>query len=408
MTTGIAAEDRASSDTATAPALSGRALGMLGPGGDDGWGVLYRARRLEAAGETVVNLAVGDHDIHTDPAILDAMDASARAGHLGYTSVAGILPLRQAVAARLSRGGVPIGPEAVQITTGGQGALFTAIMVALDPGQSCLLLDPFYASYEQTVRAASGEPIAVPTRAEDGFQPDVAAIAAALRPDTRAILINTPNNPTGVVYARERLEALGALCRRHGLWLISDEVYESQVFDGAHVSPRDLPGLAGHCLVVGSLSKSHAMTGARLGWLAGPEEAVARGGDLATAMVYGLPGFIQDAGLAALRDHAAVEQAIAARYRARRDAVMESLGNAGAVRAARPAAGMYVLLDIRATGLSGSAFAERLLEETRIAAMPGESFGRAAAGHLRVALVKPEAELSAAIATIRAFAERLA
>ncbi|MBK0400827.1 pyridoxal phosphate-dependent aminotransferase [Limibaculum sp. M0105] len=389
--------------------LSQRISGIVGQGGDDGWSVYYRARELAEAGHPIVMLTVGDHDIKTDPAILDAMRDSQQRGDLGYPPVTGSAALRRAIAERVSaRTMHPARPAEVQVVPGGQAGLFAALVATLDPGQSCVVLDPYYATYVQTVRAAGGRAIVVPTDAEDGFQPEAARIEAALAPDTRAILLNTPNNPTGAVYAPDLLEAIADLCRRRDLWLISDEVYDVQVHVGRHASPRDLPGMAGRTLVVNSLSKSHAMTGSRIGWVLGPEDAIARMGELATTTTYGVPGFIQDAAVFALTQGAQIEEAIALRYRRRRDAVLESLGNARAVRANAPAGGMYVMLDIRPTGLSGLDFAHRLLDAEGIAVMPGESFGTAAAGHLRVALTRPEAVLRDALGRLVDFARRIA
>jgi len=387
--------------------LSTRIRQVVGGNGDDGWSVYYRARDMMAAGKPVVMLTIGDHDIKTDGAILDAMKASMAAGNLGYSPVTGSLALRTAIAARVGAAGTVTTPDNVLVTPGGQAALYAAMIATLDAGQSCIVLDPFYATYLQTVRAASARPVIVPTRADEGFQPDIGAIEAAIAPDTRAILINTPNNPTGAVYRRDRLAALAALCRARGIWLISDEVYDIQIHAGEHVSPRDLPDMAGRCLVVNSLSKSHAMTGSRLGWVLGPEDAIARIAELATTTTYGVPGFIQDAGVFALTEGDEIERGIAARYARRRQVALDALGNGPGYRAVPPEGGMYLMLDIRETGLSGVAFAERLLDEEAIAVMPGESFGHATAGHLRIALTQPEAALGAALGRIAAFASGL-
>ncbi len=385
--------------------LSRRIRGIVA-GGDDGWSVHYRGQALRAAGEPVVLLTVGDHDILTDASILGAMKAAMDAGKLGYSAGMGILPLRDAIAARVTaRREVAAARENVIVTPGGQAAIFAAMTAVLDPGQSCVVLDPHYATFAQTVRAAGGRPIVVPTPADQGFQPDAALIEAALVPDTRAILVNTPNNPTGAVYTAERLAAVADLCRRHDLWAISDELYEGQVHEGRHVSLRDLPGMAERTMVIGSMSKSHAMTGSRIGWLVGPAEAVTRLGDLATTTTYGVPPFIQDAALHALTGGEAIEADIAARYARRARAAVEAVGNGRGVRAVRPQGGMYLMLDIRETGLSGNEFAGRLLEAEKIAAMPGESFGSAAAGHLRIALTVPEAELREALGRIARFAQ---
>ena len=389
--------------------LSARIRCIVGSSGDDGWSVYYRARDLIAAGRPVVMLTVGDHDVKTDRAILDAMRASQLAGNLGYSVGEGSLALRTAIADRVTaRTTTPATPRQIQVTPGGQAALYSSLVAVLEPGESsCVVLDPYYATYLQTVRAVGGRSILVPTLAEDDFQPDPARIEAALAPDTRAILINTPNNPSGAVYTRDRLDRIAELCRRRDLWLISDEVYDMQVHEGAHLSPRDLPGMAERTLVVQSLSKSHAMTGSRIGWLLGREDAIARVRELATTTTYGVPGYIQDAATFALTEGAAIEAEITARYRRRRDAVLATLGESEAVRARAPQGGMYLMLDIRPTGLSGIDFAARLLDEEEIAVMPGESFGQAAAGHVRVALTRPEAVLRDALERLAAFAERV-
>ena len=389
------------------PALSRRIRGIV-PGNADGWEIYVKARRMRAEGQPVVMLSIGDHDIKTDAKVLEAMFNSARGGHLGYAAVPGTLALRQAIADRVTaRGGPPATPDNVIVTSGGQGALFASMMAALDPGDACVVLDPFYASFDMTVRAASGEPIIVQTRAEDGFQPDAATIEAALTDRARAILINSPNNPTGAVYARDRLQAVADLAKRRDLWVISDELYESQVHDGAHVSIRDLPGMAERTFLIGSMSKGFAMTGARLGWAVAPDFPTLCMYDLAGATTYGLPGFIQDAALFALTEHPETESEVAARYRRRRDIAVEALRSANHVGYVPPEGGMYVMVDIRPTGLTGDAFAERLLDEELIGVMPGESFGAAAAGHIRVALTVVDDELSDAMQRIVRFADKV-
>ena len=383
-----------------------RRIRGINAGGTDGWEVLYRTRRLAAAGEPVIDLTIGDHDRRTPDLVIDEMTRSARAGHTGYASVPGIRPLREAIAARVTaRTGVPTGPENVQVTGGGQGALFSAFMACLDPGDAALYLDPYYATYPGTIRACGGIGHALATRPEDGFQPTAETFRDA--PDARALLINTPNNPTGAVYDPAALAAICDHVRTRGMWLISDEVYDTQVWSGTHVSPRTLPDMAERTLVVGSLSKSHLMTGARIGWLVGPEEVIAMIGALATTMTYGAPGFLQDAALAALTAGAGIAREVSERYRRRRDAVLDILDGANAIRVIPSQGAMYLMLDIRATGLSGMDFADRLLEAHRIGVMPGESFGVAAAGHIRLALTRPEDELRRAVSTLVTFAGEL-
>ncbi|MEM1299523.1 MAG: aminotransferase class I/II-fold pyridoxal phosphate-dependent enzyme [Pseudomonadota bacterium] len=389
------------------PELSNRIRNVTADG-SDGWELHYRAQAMRRAGENVIMLSVGDHDIKTDREVLQAMQASAEGGNLGYTPVPGSRALRQAIADRVTRRtATPAGPENVIVTSGGQGAIFAAMTAALDPGDACVLLDPFYASFDVTVRAVAAEPIVVPTRADDGFQPDAAAIEAALTPRTRAILINTPNNPTGAVYTRERLEAVAELCVSHDLWLISDELYDSQVHDGTHVSPRDMPGMAERTFQIGSMSKGYAMTGARCGWAVAPEDTVAKLIDLAGATTYGLPGFIMDAASFALTEYPQQEAEVAARYKRRRDLCVAELSGQPGLRVSPPEGGMYIMLDVRETGLSGDAFGNLLLDEEKIGVMPGESFGQAAAGHIRIAMTVADEALEDAMHRIAGLAARL-
>ena len=388
------------------PDLSHRITHINGTG-SDGWELFYRARRMVAEGLRVTELTIGEHDIPTDPSILDAMHAAARAGHTGYATVPGTPALRDAIAARVTaRTGVPTARGNVLITPGGQAALYAAHVAVCDAGDTGLFIDPYYATYPGSLRASGILPRAVPTRAEEAFLPSRAALER-VAPGARSLLINTPNNPTGVVYPRATLEDIAAVTRAHDLWLISDEVYDTQVWDGAHLSPRALPGMAERTLVVGSMSKSHAMTGSRIGWIVAPEPVIARLIDLATNTTYGVPGYIQDAALFALRAGPALEDAISAPFRRRRAIAAEVLDRQTTVRMIPSQGAMYVMLDIRATGLDGTAFADALLDAHRIAVMPGESFGASAAGHLRIALTVPDETLATALETLCRFAETL-
>lgn len=386
--------------------LSQRITTMLG-NGDDGWGVFYRARAMKAAGREVVELTIGEHDIRTDRSILDAMHGAALAGHTGYAGIPGIPALRDAVAARVqARTGVPTARGNVLITPGGQAGLFATHHACADPGDTALYVDPAYVTYPGVMRALGLVPQAVAARPEDGFQPREGdldrAARAAVRP--RSLLINSPNNPTGGVYSRAALEGIGRVVKAHDLWLISDEVYDTQVWEGAHLSPRALPGMAERTLVIGSMSKSHAMTGSRIGWIVGPEDAIARLADLATHTTYGVAGFVQEAALFALRQGDGLEDEVAAPFLRRRGLALDVLGRQNIVRAQPPQGAMYLMLDIRATGMSGEAFAMALLERHGVAVMPGESFGAAAAGHIRVAMTVADDVFVKALERLLAFA----
>ncbi|MDK3072493.1 pyridoxal phosphate-dependent aminotransferase [Sedimentitalea sp. JM2-8] len=373
-------------------------------GGSDGWDLFNKARRMIAEGVQVTELTIGEHDIRTHPAILAAMNQSARGGHTGYASVPGTAVLRRTVAERVqARTGVPTTMENVMITPGGQAALFAAHSAVCDEGDVALYLDPYYATYPGTLRGVGAVPRVVRTRPEDGFQPQAADLDTAATGAT-SLLVNSPNNPTGVIYNRDTLGGIADVCTRHDLWLISDEVYDTQVWEGEHVSPRALPGMAERTLVVGSMSKSHAMTGSRCGWIVGPADAISHLIDLATHTTYGVPGFIQDAAVFALNQGAPLEAEIAEPFRRRRALAQTILAGQNAVVPVPSQGAMYLMLDIRATGMTGEEFADALLETHRIAVMPGESFGTAASGHVRVAMTIEDGAFADALTTLCGFA----
>ena len=378
--------------------LSNRITGLTG-GGSDGWDIFNKARAMKAEGLNVIELTIGEHDRRTEPQVLDAMYSAAKAGHTGYAAMPGTKSLRDTVAKRVSeRTGVPTTRDNVVIVPGGQSGLFASHMAACDPGDTALFIDPYYATYPGTIRAAAAIAKPVQAKAEDGFQPDATALDAAANGAT-SLLINSPNNPTGVVYGRETMDGIARVAKDNDLWLISDEVYDTQLWSGTHISPRQLPDMADRTLVVGSLSKSHAMTGSRLGWIIGPEEAIENLIGLSTNTTYGVPGFIQDAGEFALKQGPELEAQIAAPFR-RRHAQATALLTGRGIGLAPSTASMYLMADIRPTGLSGDEFAARLLEDHLIAVMPGESFGQAAAGHLRIALTVADEALMSALDTL--------
>ncbi len=383
--------------------LSSRIRAIPSPAGN-AWAIYERAHVLKAQGVDVTMLTIGDHDHVTPEPIIAEMSRSARGGHTGYAALPGTAELRRAIAARAGDG---VEAQNIFVTPGGQFALFCALMAVLDPGDRAVLIDPYYATYPLTVRSAGGVPVIARADPERGFQPDLADLAEKL-PGARALLINSPNNPTGAVYSRETMDGIASLCRAHDVWLISDEVYDTQVWEGEHLSPRSLPGIAERTVVIGSVSKSHVMTGFRLGWLVAPEEMVEAIWELGVSTTYGVAGFVQDAALYALENGAEIEAEVTALYRRRRDLAVEALRGANGLRLSAPQGAMYVMLDIRATGLSGVAFSERLLEEHHIAVMPGEGFGEAAAGHLRVSLTLEDDRLVEALRVLAGFAGELA
>ena len=387
--------------------LSARIIAVNGTG-SDGWEIYYEARTLIASGVPVLNLTIGEHDIRTHPRILQAMHASAMAGNTGYAFGPGKQDLRAMVAARVAaRTGVPTSWKNVVITPGGQSGLFASHMVLLDQGDRALHCDPYYATYPGTIRAVGAIPVTVPTLPEHSFEPRAADIAARAA-GAKTLLINSPNNPTGVVYSLATMQGIAGVVQEKRLWLISDEVYDTQVWTGSHISPRALPGMAERTLVVGSMSKSHAMTGSRLGWVVGPERVIEAITLLATNTTYGVPAYIQDAALFALAQGEDFEAEIAAPFKRRRAIGQDILGRQTALRLVPSSGAMYLMLDVRGTGMDGTGFARALLAAERIAVMPGESFGTSAAGHIRVAMTIADDRFADALTRLAAFGATVA
>lgn len=374
-------------------------------GQSDGWEILTRARALHAAGDPALNLCVGEHDEPTPPEIIAAMAASANGGNTGYAPLSGSPALREALAARVTaRQGMACAASDVLVTAGGQGALFHAMKAALDPGDKCVIIDPYYAPYPSTVRTAGGVPVICKAEAVHGFQPTFEALDRACDGAT-ALLVNTPNNPTGAIYTAETLAMIAEICIRRDLWLITDEVYDAMAFGRVHLSPAALPGMAERTIVIGSMSKSFAMCGFRCGWAAGSTGIVKLMGDIALNLAFGLPGFVQDAALFALSQGARIEDRVCGTFERRHAIALSTLEGARSVRATGSEGAMYLMIDIRATGMSGREFAHELIERERIAVMPGESFGDAAAGHVRATLTLPDDQLVEALTRLSAFAD---
>jgi len=384
------------------PQTSKRITGIM-PSGKDGWEVHFAAMTRKQAGEDILMLSVGDHDFDTPAGTVAACVEAVTTGHHHYIQLPGLPRLRE-VLARLSSEctGVETAAEEVIVTQGGQGALFAACQAVLDPGSHAVIVSPYYATYPGTVRAAGATFTEVETRPEDGFEPSAAALEAAIRPETRMIPVNSPNNPTGAVYSRGTVEKIAEICRRHDLWLISDEVYWTLSGGREHISARSLPGMKERTLVVNSLSKSHGMTGWRVGWLTAPVEVIRRLINLNIVSSYGMVDFVSRAAVAAVENAYGVAE-IAELYAARRAAFLEEIRGVNGASVRGSEGGMYVMLDISRVNPNAEAFAWNLLETEKVAVMPGSSFGAAAEGHIRISMCQDEPLLREAAARIRRF-----
>ncbi|WP_435257754.1 pyridoxal phosphate-dependent aminotransferase [Thioclava sp. FR2] len=372
------------------------------------WAVHFEARKLQAEGRRVIELTIGEPDVATPQILIDAAVRGLEAGRTGYSNGRGEAGLLRILAARYSqRRGRPFTPQQFLALPGTQTVLFLLLAALTDAGDEVLVADPMYATYEGVIRASGATMVPVQLSPEHGFRLQAADVAAKITPRSRVLFLNSPHNPSGAVLTKDDIRALGELAVEHDLWIVSDEVYEDLVFPGvSFASPLDFPEFADRTVAAASISKSHAAPGFRSGWCVGPEEFISRALPLAETMLFGNQPFLADATAAALASPSDVAGGMAERFKRRADSLYETLEGVAGLRVHRPEAGMFALIDVRASGMSGERFALDLLARTGVAVMPGESFGNGLAGWLRVSLTRPDAELAEAAEAIAEFAKQ--
>jgi len=334
-----------------------------------------------------LHLEIGEPDFPTPPHVIEAAVRAMQDGQVKYTLSRGIGPLREAIAAKLrDHNSIPASTEEVVVTTGGTTAVLEALLVLLRAGDGVLIPDPGWPSFDMIVTLLRGRVLRYALRAEADYTPDLEEVDRLAR-DARVLVINTPSNPTGAVFARETLEGLVRIAERHGLVIVSDEVYEDIVFDGTHSSVASLEGEA-PVVSVFSFSKGYAMTGWRIGYLAAPTviaEAVVKAQEAVVACPSSLA---QHAALAALSGPQDCIDEMREEYRARRDLAVERLEAEGLLLT-RPRGTFYIMADIARSGLDSYEFARRLLVERAVAVAPGGTFGDEANGAVRLSLASP-------------------
>jgi len=368
--------------------------------GADAWHTHYRAVAARERGEDVIILSVGDPDLATPPEVVERAIAQLRAGDTHYLPAAGRAALRAAIARMHSvRSGQEVGADNVVYLAGAQNALFATSLCLAGPGDEVLTLEPYYPTYPATIEVSGATLVPVPPAAD--WRPDLAALAARITPRTRALLWASPNNPNGVVLNERELAGIADLAQRHDLWLIVDEVYAGLASGGK--VPSLAARLPQRTVTLGSLSKSHAMTGWRAGWLVGPRELAQHAEHVAMCMLFGLPGFIQEAALSALAIAPGAEARTRAYCAVRQERFAAGIRGIEALHPVVPDAGMFMLLDVRGSGLSGAQFMRALYDTQGVSVMDGAAFGPAAAGCVRVCFATEEALIDAACERLRRF-----
>jgi arginine:pyruvate transaminase len=373
------------------------------------WEIHHAAMQAAARGEDVIVLSVGDPDFGTPEVIVERAVTALRAGDTHYTTIMGREPLREAIAREHAKSsGRAVAKENVMLCAGAQNGVFVSSLCLCEAGDEVLVPEPMYLTYEAAIRASGATLVPVPVVPERGFHLDCDALAAAVTPRTRAIFFATPCNPTGVVMPREDLEHIAQIAKTHDLWVVSDEVYADLTFEREHVSIGSLEGMAERTVTLGSLSKSHAMAGWRLGWAIAPETLVGHFGRLALCSLYGLPGFIQEAALTALDNRAQIVADMRELYRRRRDIVYEQLNGVPGLRCLLPEAGMFMMIDVRGTGLDTHEFTWQLFKSQKVSVLDASAFGETASGYVRLGFVVDEPRLVEACERIAAFARQRA
>lgn len=372
------------------------------------WEIHFEANRRKEAGEDIIILSIGDHEFDTPTSIVNAVKQSLDKGRHHYTPAAGEPHFREAIAHYHRQvTGQEVNATNVVVTPGAQCSLFIASMTLFESGDEVLAFDPMYSTYEATILSSGASIKPVPLSTTNGFSVDVEKLKDAITPRTKGLLLNFPHNPTGIILERSGWHAIAELCEKHDLSVISDEVYASVVFDGEHISPVSIDGLADRTVVASSLSKSHAMTGWRIGWTISSAKTAKHIEHIANCILFGVAPFIQDAATNALTTFSVENNFVADLYQKRRDLVCDALSSIDGVKFHKPHAGIYMMLDISASGLTSSAFAHRLLDDSGVSLLPGEAFGPNAAGFLRMSLCAPDETLVAACEKLNEFLRKL-
>ncbi len=362
---------------------------------------------LLASMEGVISLGVGEPDYATPWHIRESAIQSLEKGNTMYTSNLGMPELRDELSRYLKdtyKLGYDPGSELL-ITVGVSEALDLAMRAILDPGDEVIITDPCYVSYSPCIVLAGGTPVTVPTSAENNFEVSAADIEARISNKTKAILIGYPANPTGAVMPREKLLAVAEVARRHGLLVISDEIYAQLVYGVEHTCVATLPGMKERTVLLGGFSKAYAMTGWRIGYAAAPPEIAAPMTKIHQYTIMCAPTMGQVAAIEALR---AGEDSVAEMvedYNRRRRLIVKGLNELG-LSCFEPKGAFYAFPSIKSTGMSSEEFAERLLVEEKVAAVPGTAFGECGEGYVRCCYATSLADIEEALARIKRFLAR--
>ena len=367
-----------------------------------------KAKALKAQGAPVISFGAGEPDFPTPAAILDAARAAVDdARNHRYSPAGGLPELREAIAAKTLRdSGFEVEPSQVVVTNGGKHAVYNGFAVLLDPGDEVLLPAPYWTTYPEAIALAGGVSVEVPTTADDGFMVTVEQLEAARTDRTKALVFVSPSNPTGAVYPRDRVEAIGRWAAEHDVWVITDEIYEHLTYDDNEFSsmPVVVPELADRCLVLNGVAKTYAMTGWRVGWLIGPPDAASAAVSLQSHQTSNVSNVAQQAALAAVSGPLDAVAEMRAAFDRRRRAMHKMLNGIDGVTCLEPQGAFYAFPSFEGVlGRPGipdttAELAGWILDEAQVAIVPGEAF--AGAGYARLSFALGDDDLGEGIGRI--------
>jgi len=347
-----------------------------------------KAKALQAQGESVIGFGAGEPDFPTPDTIVAAAEAACRdPRNHHYTPTAGLPELREAVAAKTLRdSGLEVAASQVLITNGGKQAVANAFAVLCDPGDEVLVPAPYWTTYPEVIALAGGVPVVIQTGVSSGFRVTVDQLEAARTPATKVLLFVSPSNPTGAVYPREEIEAIGRWAAGHGIWVVTDEIYEHLVYDGVehHSMPVVVPEIADRCIVVNGVAKTYAMTGWRVGWMLGPTDAIAAATNLQSHETSNVANVSQRAALAAVSGDLSAVAMMRAAFDRRRRTIHRMLNEIDGVECLLPEGAFYAYPSVSGlygrelagrTCSSSAELAELAIEVAKVAVVPGEAFG---------------------------------
>ncbi len=369
-----------------------------------------KARRLKAEGRSIVDLSGGDPDFPTAPHITAAAIESLNRGFTHYTPSRGIPALLKAIAGKLTvENGATYDPaKEILVLPGGKQALFIAAQALLNPGDEMILFSPSWVSYEPCASLAGTTTIHVPMDMETSAPQLKTLLERAISLRTKLAILNTPNNPMGQVWTREQLQVLADAAQTHDFIVLADEIYEKLIYDGAqHISIASLPGMLERTLILNGLSKSHAMTGWRLGYVAGPEPLISEMFKIHQHSTTCATSFVQEAAVAALTGPQEYTEYMVGRYKTRRDRLVADLNAIPGIGCHCPQGAFYAFPNIAGTGLTSMAFADRLLDAEGVAITPGDAFGPGGEGYVRLSYANSDEMLQEGARRIKRFVDGL-